>query len=130
MASTLARASTPEVVEDIVASMVDPEVRASALLRRHCSREQRVTFASRGYFDVVSSGGRRYRITEGTCQNVYSLVACEDGTWYPLQCFCLVAPVLPIGDLLLAQKLLLETDEQRFLAEAVLSPIHAPPSWR
>jgi hypothetical protein len=130
VASTLDGARSSETVERIVASLVDPAVRASVLLRRHLSREQRVSFASRGYFDVESEWGRRYRITEGNCRNVYSLVECDDGTLHPLQCFCLIAPGVPVGDLLLAQKLLLETDEGHFLQKALPSPIDGKPAGR
>jgi hypothetical protein len=115
-----------ETVEDLIGSMVGPTVRASAFLRRHLSREQRVSFAARGHFDLASEWGRRYRITEGNCRNVFSLVRGEDGEWHPLQCFCLMAPGVPVGDLLLAQKLLLETNEKHFLDRAVVSPEYGP----
>lgn len=117
---------TREAVEDLIDSMVGPTVRASALLRRHLSREQRVSFVSCGSFDVVSEWGRRYRITEGNCRNVYSLVRAEDGEWHPLQCYCLMATGVPVGDLLLIQKLLLETNEQHFLQTAIASPGYGP----
>jgi hypothetical protein len=119
-------ADTPEAVNELVTSMVGPTVRASSLLRRHLSQEQRVSFAARGYFELVSEWGRRYRITEGNCRNVFSLVRGEDGEWHPLQCFCLMAPGVPVGDLLLTQKLLLETNEQHFLDRAVVSPEYGP----
>jgi hypothetical protein len=125
---------TCEAVEDLIGSMVGPTVRASALLRRHLSWEQRVSFTAHGHFDLVSEWGRRYRITEGNCRNVYSLGRDEDGTWHPLQCFCLMAPGVPVGDLLLTQKLLLETDEQHFLQKAIASPVdgshHVRPAGR
>jgi hypothetical protein len=111
-------------VDDLIGSMVGPAVRASSLLRRHLSREQRVSFAARGYFELVSEWGRRYRVTEGNCRNVYSLVRDEDGAWQPFQCFCLMAPSVPVGDLLLTQKLLLETNEQHFLDKAIVSPAY------
>jgi hypothetical protein len=123
---------TAGTVEELVGSMVGPAVRASALLRRHLSHEQRVSFVARGYFELVSEWGRRYRIVEGNCRNVYSLVGAEDGSWHQLQCFCLMAPGVPMGDLLLTQKLLLETDERSFLERAIVAPVlgppHAPPT--
>jgi hypothetical protein len=69
-------------------------------------REQ---FAKRGYFEVIGSdSGKRYRIHAGASVNV-----CEmDERGRPLEGLCFM-PIgaLPIGDVMLAQKIALETCE-------------------
>ena len=90
--------------------------RALALLREHLSPAQRALFDSSGYFDVVGSQtGTRYRIRIGRISNidVYGV----DGAYVRSLCF---APSgnLPLGDVLLAQKLALEGFEPETLAVA------------
>ena len=67
-------------------------------------------------FDVVGCDtGRRYRITRGTAMNIHELDT--DGDTAAQWCF---APEgkLATGDVLLAQKIALETMEQQVLALA------------
>ncbi|MCP3465677.1 hypothetical protein NLN62_36300 [Bradyrhizobium sp. CCGUVB23] len=93
-----------------------PEGRSLRMLREWLSQAQREQFASKGYFDVVGGNtGNQYRIYTGTSVNV-----CEiDKTGRLREGLCFV-PVgdLPIGDVMLAQKIALETceDEVRALA--------------
>ena len=86
-----------------------PEGRSLRLLREWLSPAQREQFARRGYFEVVGSdSGKRYRIHAGASVNV-----CEmDERGRPLEGLCFM-PIgaLPIGDVMLAQKIALETCE-------------------
>jgi hypothetical protein len=85
------------------------ELRAEALLLRWLSADQRAQYRSRGWFDVATPGGNRYRIRPG---KVVRLDARRCA-------YCIEAiPWVPAADQMLAKKLLLETDERRFLATA------------
>jgi hypothetical protein len=84
-------------------------LRAEALLWAWLSPAQRSQYRARGWFEVTTASGRRYRVLRG---GVVRLDPRGSG-------FCIEAtsPV-PIADEMLANKLLLETDERRFLATA------------
>jgi hypothetical protein len=93
-----------------------PEVRALRLLRTWLSPSQFEQFDAKGYFDVIGSAtGSKYRIQYGTSMNVYELD--DTGRLKMGWCFvpqgCLVA-----GDVMLAQKIALETFESRALSVA------------
>jgi hypothetical protein len=94
----------------------DPEARARRLLRDWLSPEQRAQFDAEGYFEVTGSHtGRRYRIHQGTVSNV--LEVDEEGK--PKIGWCFVPErALVAGDVMLAQKIALETDEMAVLALA------------
>ena len=83
--------------------------RAEALLWAWLSPAQRRQYRRRGWFEVTTASGRRYRILRG---GVVRLDPRGSG-------FCIeaTAPV-PVADEMLANKLLLETNERRFLATA------------
>jgi hypothetical protein len=85
------------------------ELRAEALLLSWLSPFQRAQYLERGWFEVSTATGRRYRIGRGP------VVRLEP----PGSAYCIEAtsPV-PVADELLANKLLLETDERRFLVTA------------
>jgi hypothetical protein len=100
--------------------------RSLRLLRSWLSSKQRVQFDTKGYFDVVGCDtGRRYRIRRGTSANVHEIDEYSRlGTGR-----CFVPPGgLPHGDVMLAQKFALETDEARALKVANSFP--GPVSWR
>ena len=84
-------------------------LRAEALLWAWLSPAQRRQYRARRWFEVTTASGRRYRILRG---GVVRLDPRGSG-------FCIEAtsPV-PVADEMLANKLLLETDERRFLATA------------
>jgi hypothetical protein len=84
-------------------------MRAEALLWSWLSPAQRSQYRARRWFEVTTASGRRYRILRG---GVVRLDPRGSG-------FCIEAtsPV-PVADEMLANKLLLETDERRFLATA------------
>jgi hypothetical protein len=84
-------------------------LRAEALLWAWLSPAQRRQYRTRRWFEVTAASGRRYRILRGgvgaaTSPRVWLLHRGD-------------SPV-PVADEMLANKLLLETDERRFLATA------------
>ena len=83
--------------------------RAEALLWAWLSPVQRRQYQARRWFEVTTASGRRYRVLRGG-------VVRRDprGSGY---CIEATSPV-PVADEMLANKLLLETDERRFLATA------------
>jgi hypothetical protein len=83
--------------------------RAEALLWAWLSPAQRSQYRARRWFEVTTASGRRYRILRGGVVRVH-----PRGSGY---CIEATAPV-PIADEMLANKLLLETNERRFLATA------------
>jgi hypothetical protein len=93
-----------------------PEGRSLRLLRARLSPAQRAHFAEKGYFEVVGGDtGKQYRIYAGAGMNV-----CEvDEKGRPTLGLCFV-PVgeLPIGDVVLSQKIALENCESGALAVA------------
>jgi hypothetical protein len=83
--------------------------RAEALLWAWLSPTQRQQYRARRWFEVTTTSGRRYRILRG------GVVRLDPrGSGY---CIEATSPV-PVADEMLANKLLLETDECRFLATA------------
>jgi hypothetical protein len=92
------------------------EKRAVALLLSWLTPEQEKQWQARGNFEVIGCDtGRRYRITYRAVMNVHEL----DPDGHPVQQWCL-APEgrLAVGDVLLAQKIALETMETKALAIA------------
>jgi len=90
--------------------------RARELLLSHLTDEQRRTFENNGWF-VVEGGrtGGRYRIRQGYAGNVDVL----DGDLVSHKLCAHADPVaVPWPDQMLAQKLMLEIDEDDFLAIA------------
>jgi hypothetical protein len=93
-----------------------PDARARRLLRDWLSPEQRRQFEAEGRFEVTGGRtGKRYRIFNGNCANVYEL----DAMGEPVMGLCFVpAGSLAMGDVMLAQKIALETCESEALAKA------------
>lgn len=90
--------------------------RAMRLLRSWLTPVQNHDLTTKEAFYVTSQIGRTYRITKGTVSNVELLS--DDGR--TIMRFCVQpagAAAFP-GDVMLAQKLWLETDELDFLAKA------------
>jgi hypothetical protein len=92
------------------------EDRGRQLLREWLLPEQRAEYDMRGYFEVTGCHTRkRYRIRQGTATNVYEL----DEKGSPRAGWCFVPNgELVAGDVMLAQKIALETDELGALAVA------------
>lgn len=92
------------------------EARGRRLLRDWLSAEQLAQFNARCCFDVVGSNtARRYRIHYDTAVNIEQL----DEAGKPQLKLCFVPKgSLVVGDVVLAQKIALETDELAALAVA------------
>jgi hypothetical protein len=96
------------------------EARGRRLLREWLSPDQRAQFDGKGYFEVVGCDSRRrYRIydrmTHGAMPNVHEID--DAGRAKVAWCF-LPAGRLAAGDIVLAQKIALETNEHDTLAVA------------
>jgi hypothetical protein len=94
---------------DALARRRAAEARAEALLLGWLSPRQRAQYRAHGWFEVVTPGGNRYRVGR---QKVLRLDVRRSA-------YCIESiPWVPAADQMLAKKLLLETDERRFLATA------------
>jgi hypothetical protein len=92
------------------------EQRGRKLLREWLSQEQLAQYDAHGYFDVIGcQTGKRYRIYRGNGNNVIELD--DAGLWRTFWCF-LPYDHLVATDVMLAQKIALETDERGALAVA------------
>ena len=92
------------------------EARGLGLLKEWLSPEQFAQYDAKSYFEVTGChSGKRYRIGHGTSMNIHEL----DGAGRPHVGWCF-APKghLVAGDVMLAQKIALETDERGALAIA------------
>jgi hypothetical protein len=92
------------------------EARGLRLLRNWLTPQQRAQFDAKRYFDVVGcDSGKLYRIHYGAASNVHEIEG--DGCTRVGWCF---APFgdLVAGDIMLAQKIALETNEAGTLAIA------------
>ena len=101
----------------------EPERRSHRLLRDWLSVEQRAQYDKQSYFEVVGChSGRRYRVQHGTASNIIEL----DANGRPVLGWCFVPrDNLAFGDVMLAQKIALETDERGALKIARTFPV-----WR
>jgi hypothetical protein len=93
------------------------ELKSLVLLRQWLSPDQLAQMETKGYFEVTGSKtGRRYRIHTGAQQNVSEL----DKKGRPIRGWCFAPEgFLPAGDIMLAQKIALETDEERAMKVAL-----------
>jgi hypothetical protein len=100
----------------IFSSKHSSEARGLRLLRSWLSAEQRAQFDAKRYFDVIGcDSGKRYRIHYGVATNVNEI----DSDGHPKVGWCFApAGYLVAGDVMLAQKIALETDESGALAVA------------
>ena len=99
------------------------ELRGIKLLRDWLSAEQLIQFNRHGYFEVIGCAtGKRYRIRYGSMTNVHELD--DHGRAKAGWCFVPHQQLVP-GDVMLAQKIALETDELSALA--VAKPFR--PTW-
>ena len=92
------------------------EQRGLKLLREWLSQEQLAQFEAHKYFEVIGCHtGKRYRICYGNGANIVEL----DDAVRPKTGWCVVPnDHLVAGDVMLAQKIALETDERGALAVA------------
>lgn len=86
------------------------------LLREWLSPTQRAQFDASKSFDVIGShSGTRYRILYGRITNIHEI----DDAGHPVMGWCFVpSGGLVAGDVMLAQKIALETNERASLAVA------------
>jgi hypothetical protein len=92
------------------------EARGLELLKEWLSPEQFAQYDAKSYFEVTGChSGKRYRINHGISMNIHEL----DRAGRPRVGWCF-APNghLVVGDVMLAQKIALETDERGALAVA------------
>jgi hypothetical protein len=92
------------------------EARGLKLLKDWLSPEQLSQYETTGFFDVIGcDSGNRYRIHYGAAMNIVEIddVGGVRAGWCFVPRACLVA-----GDVMLAQKIALETDEHAALAVA------------
>ena len=110
-------------VEPFMEAGLLPDRRASERsldLLVHClTPAQRTEFARSSTFKVRGESGQQYRITYGTTSNVEVLG--PSGTVARRLC-AIPAGDLPIPAVMLAQKLMLETQESEFLRIAAQGP--------
>jgi hypothetical protein len=99
------------------AQHLDAETKSRILLREWLSPEQLVQYEARGAFEVIGSKtGKRYRIEERRQLNVYEL----DRSGRDSHGWCFIPDGgLATGDVMLAQKIALETDEERVMTVAL-----------
>ena len=92
------------------------EERGLKLLREWLSQEQLAQFDANNYFEVIGChSGKRYRICQGNGANIVEL----DDHARPTTGWCFVpGEHLVAGDVMLAQKIALETDERGALEKA------------
>lgn len=104
---------------------LETEARALALLKGWLSPKQRACYERFRYFDVTGSDtGTRYRIHHGTQTNIEEL----SSTGYHVCKWCFVPDGdLVAGDVMLAQKIALETNERGALAVAHRSFVSSGP---
>jgi hypothetical protein len=100
----------------IVGHSNSPQAQGRRLLRRWLSAKQRAEFDAFGFFEVTGCHtARRYRISDGPTANVEQLDSL--GNAVVRLCFVPQCYLVP-GDIMLAQKIALETDELGALAVA------------
>jgi hypothetical protein len=92
------------------------EARGLELLKEWLSPGQFAQYDAKSYFEVTGChSGKRYRINHGTSMNIHEL----DGAGRPRVGWCFAPKgYLVAGDVMLAQKIALETDERGALAVA------------
>jgi hypothetical protein len=99
------------------------EARAEELLVAHLKPAQKKSYREGRYFEVLTGDRRRtrrYRVKHGWAGNVEEL----DEQGRPVARYCIhPRDTVPIPDNLLAQKFLLETNEQEFLRIANRTPL-------
>ena len=96
--------------------------RARVLLHSHLTREQIRELNHTGAFTVVGGDGEVYRLESKYGENIFLL---KSGT--PVKRICVVfkGSALPINDLLLAQKLMLENCPQQLFEKARVTDLRA-----
>ncbi len=102
----------------------ESEARGLSLLKEWLTPEQHAQYSVHRYFDVTGChSGKCYRIRHGVGMNIYEI----DASGRPVAGWCFVPKDnLVAGDVMLAQKIALETNERG----ALLVAKSFPPRWR
>jgi hypothetical protein len=102
----------------------ESEMRGLVLLEEWLSPEQLAQYRAHRYFEVTGChSGRRYRIRHGVGMNIFEV----DASGRSVAGWCFVPKDnLVAGDVMLAQKIALETNERG----ALLVAKSFPPRWR
>lgn len=91
-------------------ALAKAEDRARALLHRYLTKEQRLELRKTRGFTMRGKDGRTYHVTLGSSTNIFVE---HEGAKYAL---CVIPKeALPTHDVVLAQKVMLETDPEAFL---------------
>jgi hypothetical protein len=108
----------------IIPEREDAEARGIAWLKSCLSPEQLADYDRTHSFVVIGGHTRhRYRICWGTSQNIIRIEMLENGRELPVERLCFGPRGVPIGDILLHQKIALEGDEQAALWIAGRAPV-------
>jgi hypothetical protein len=103
--------------DEVQRRQLEADERARGLLLSYLDDEQRRTFQTNNFFEVISQFGRRYRIwTTGWVGNVDRLRA--DGTIEARYCAHVPAHECTMHDQFIAQMIMLQYDESAFLQVA------------
>jgi hypothetical protein len=105
-----------DIARHVSRQRADTDEKARALLKEWLSPVQLARYERDGYFEVIGShSGKRYRIRRGRYMNIEELD--ERGIKIGVLCFGPTGE-LPIGDVMLAQKIALERAEKAALVVA------------
>ncbi len=116
------RPAAPARGDSVYQEIETARLRAEGLLREHLTERQQQDLSSRGYFDVVNFKSKRhYRIRRGRAGNVYLLDG-PCGREVKKLC-CHPNERVPDADTMLAQKLLIEFNEELFLKTANITDL-------
>jgi len=99
--------------EESIQTEAEIEARSRALLHECLDDAQLAEMTEKTQFHVQGGDGHTYRIKKGHGHNVFRI---EDGR--PTVEYCLVQGFVPVYDLMLTQKLLLEVDPGTFISTA------------
>lgn len=109
-----------EEQEQTLLEQEQARTRAENLLLSALTKEQQRSYKERDFFDVISQFGETYRIYKGNARNVALL---KEGKEQKRLCAYVTGNV-PVPDINLMQKLMLEACEQEFLRIANVSDAH------
>ncbi len=116
------RPAAPARGDSVYQEVETARLRAEGLLREHLTERQQQDLSSRGYFDVVNFKSKRhYRIRRGRAGNV-NLLDGPCGREVKKLC-CHPNERVPDADTMLAQKLLIEFNEELFLKTANITDL-------
>lgn len=111
-----------QAAEMAAAERAAAKERARLLLIQHLTEAQIREFTEHGWFEIEAPSGRRYRLLQGSHGNVRVI---DRGAEIERLCIAPAAYDLPFEDVMLAQKLAIETDEPSFRRIANITTLRA-----